>query len=255
MLKKSILLFLAAISTFSFVKAQEQSIQRTFKLVTQAKSYYEGFQQLTGTNEFSYQSLRDDVTASMLTRCTDGNMAIEWKTAVLPSEILSDGAGFMWLAAVDHTTEGKKFNVYINGQPRFTFISSGQQEREFSGEEGSRLGFTTVSSDQHGDFHGYMWTWLPKSWLIAGKSQTIKIVGEAAGSNSWIIVYQANDALAYLRNSAKYSTWAEINAEPQNNGYKVVINAPTAKSGEQITVEFAKEKRIFQLAANDKCSQ
>jgi alpha-mannosidase len=236
------------------VIAQDQSIQRTFKLSALAQSYYEGFQKNIGGNEFTYQSLRDDITASMLTRCTDGNMAIEWETATLPKEYTGDGAGFMWLAAADHTTEGKKFSVYINDQLRFTYISSGKQEKEFVNNEGGKLGFTTVSTDQHGDFHGYMWAWLPKSWLVQGKPQKIKIIGEAAGSNSWIIVYQAKDALTYLMNSARYSTWAEFTVTPGNKGYQVVMQAPLTKAGEEITVESGKLKLNYQLVTGNENS-
>jgi len=70
MLKKHfyMLLSLAFSLTLNTSKAQDQSIQRTFQLAAQAKSYYEGFQKNIGKNEFSYQSLRDDVTSGLLTR-------------------------------------------------------------------------------------------------------------------------------------------------------------------------------------------
>lgn len=236
------------------VVAQDQSIQRTFKLSALAQSYFEGFQKNIGGNEFSYQSLRDDVTSSLLTRCTDGTMAIEWETAFLPKDSIMDGAGFVWLAATDHTTEGKKFSVFINGQLRFTYISSGQQEKEFVNAAGGKLGFTTVSTDQHGDLHGYMWAWLPKSWLVPGKAQTIKIIGEAAGSNSWIIVYQARDALSYLKNTAKYSTWAEFMVIAGKKEYQIVMQAPLSKAGEHISVESGKLKQNYILVAGNESS-
>lgn len=241
-----LILFISLISFSS--GAQDQSIQRTFKIVALAKSFNEGFQKNIGKNEFSYQSLRDDVTESLITRCTDGSLAIKWETSPVTNNI-KEGAGFVWLAAVDHTTEGKKFNVFVNDILRFTFISSGNPEREFAGNDGGKMGFTGISTDQHGDFHGYMWTWLPESWLIAGKPQTIKIVGEAAGSNSWIIVFKAKDALAYLLNSAKYSTWSELTATPDKKGYFVSMNAPLNKVGEKIMIEFNKEKQTAQLVA------
>ena len=247
-----VLLFISLISYSA--RAQDQSIQRTFKIAALAKSFNEGFQRNTGKNEFSYQSLRDDVTESMLTRSTDGTLAIEWETSPVTQSIKA-GAGFIWLAAVDHTTEGKKFSVYINDILRFTFISSGNPEREFAGEDGGKMGFTGISTDQHGDFHGYMWTWLPESWLIAGKPQSIKIVGEAAGSNSWIIVFQAKDALAYLLNSAKYSTWSELIATPNNKTYQTVLNAPLTKAGEKITIKYGKEEQsVLLIAGIENCS-
>lgn len=235
-------------------EAQDRSIHHTFQLAKRAQNYFEGFQENTGNNQFSYPSLRDDVTSSLITRCTDGTMAIEWKTATLPWVITSDTVGFLWMASADHTTEGKKFEIFINGVPRFTFISSGQQQKEFRNKDGGTLGFSGISGDQHGDYHGYMWIWAPKDWFEAGQPQTIRIVGEAAGSNSWIIVYQAKDALSFLLKSAKYSTWSEFTATPAAKQYQATLKCPLAKSGENITVKYGQEEKVYQLTANDEFS-
>jgi len=236
------------------ILAQDPSIQRTFELASKTHSFSEGFYHNKGGNEFIYQSLRDDITASLLARCTDGKMAIQWETAVLPSEISSESVGFLWLAAVDHTTEGKKFKMYINDKYFFTYTSSAEQLREFRNDNGGVMGFTTISTDQHGDYHGYMWVSIPKKWLIPGKGQTIKIVGEAEGSQSWIIVYQAKDALSFLLNSAKYSAWSEFSATLKNNEYQVTFRAPSTKADEQITVNYNKVEKTYKLLLKDKQS-
>jgi alpha-mannosidase len=99
-----------------------------------------------------------------------------------------------------------------------------------------------------------MWVWLPKEWLIPGQPQTIKIVGQAEGSNSWIIVYQATDALDFLLNSAKYSTWSELTATPSEKNYNVIFKSPQTKAGEKITVSYGKEKHVYQLTPGTDCS-
>ncbi|MEI6061670.1 MAG: hypothetical protein WCR72_13245, partial [Bacteroidota bacterium] len=236
------------------VLAQKQDMMRISKLAARVQSYHEGFIQNTGTNDFTYPSLRDDATSGLLTRCTDGTMAIEWKTDSLPQEISNQGEGFLWMATVDHTTEGKKFGVFINDKLRFTYISSGNQEMEFRNSEGGILGFTRISTDLHGDYQGYMWAELPKDWLLEGKPQKIKIVGQTEGSNFWIIVYQIKDALRFLLNSAKYSTWSQLTAKPAENGIAVDFKAPVTKAGENIYISFGKENKVLQLAAANECS-
>lgn len=244
-------MFWFSICSFS----QENSIQNTIRIATKTEGFFEGFARNTGINEFTYQSLRDDVTSCLLTRCTDGNMAIEWQTAVVEENDLKEGAGFVWLAALDHTTQGKRFSVYINDRKCFTFLSSAQPDREFDGEGGAKMGFNTVSNDQHSDFHGYMWVWLPKEWIIQGKSQTIRIVGEAAGSSSWMIVYQATDAVAFLRNSARYSTWAELIAEPEKSRYNITLICPPSKAGEKISIQSGTRLYSSSLELTDSLSK
>ena len=81
-------LFTIILMVFPYcAEAQDQSIQRTFIIADQARSYYEGFLKNTGKNEFTYQSLRDEITTGMLTRCTDGTMAIEWETSAIPRKL------------------------------------------------------------------------------------------------------------------------------------------------------------------------
>ncbi len=46
--------------------------------------YLEGYTQNAGGNDFTYHCFRNDLSKCLLTRCTTGNMAIEWKTQAVP---------------------------------------------------------------------------------------------------------------------------------------------------------------------------
>ena len=75
-----------------------------------------------------------------------------------------------------------------------------------------------VETDQHGDAHGYMILNAPSKWLKKGCTQKIGITGRANNSNSWVIVFQATDALVYLQNSVLQEVEMNLVIE-EKNGY------------------------------------
>jgi len=229
------------------VKAQDPKSRAIEKLVTESKNWFEGFQQNVGANEFSYHSFRSDVGKSLLTRCTDGTMAIEWKTQAVPSGYNQPEAGFLWIAALDLTKQPLAFDVYLNGQKRFEITSSEQKNWQLSAADGGRLSFTTVETDQTGDAHGYMSLVAPQSWLIKGQGQTIKIAGRASNDNTWIIVYQANDALDYLQKSTLYELWGTLSIEKTNRDLQCSLNASKSLAGIDLTYTSSGKTKSLKL--------
>lgn len=75
---------------------------KQFNFAVNSKNNLEGFSKNLNENNFQYHSLRIDVTEGMLTRCTDGNMEIEWETQKI-SENSKAGYWFTWIAAVEMT--------------------------------------------------------------------------------------------------------------------------------------------------------
>ena len=217
------------------VKAQSPQNKAIENLVTESKNWFEGFQQNVGANEFSYHSFRSDVGKSLLTRCTDGTMAIEWKTQAVPAGFNQPKAGFLWIAALDLTKQPLTFDVYFNGQKRFEITSSEQKNWQLSTADGGRLSFATVETDQTGDAHGYMCLVAPQSWLIKGQGQTIKIAGRASNDNTWIIVYQANDALDYLQKSTLYELWTNLSIEKTGRNLQCNLSASQSLAETELT--------------------
>lgn len=209
------MLFFASLYSKGFNNNAKLIKQYNFAL--KSRNHLEGFSKSLGKNDFSYHSLRPDVTQGLLSRCTDGNMSIEWETQNA-AEILNEGLWFTWIAAVDMKGSGQKFDVYVNDVKRFEFISGSNEDRKFDNPEGGILEFTSIELDQHNDAHGYMSIYLPNSWIKPNQSVKIKIVGEAAGSTTWLIVYKASDVISYIQNLAKYETWIKIefNAEDKS---------------------------------------
>ncbi len=216
-------------------------VRQVLELSGSTKGWFEGFSRNLGGNEFSYSSFRSDVTRGLLTRCTDGKMTIEWETAVVPSDWKGEDAGFVWMAAVNLTTQPGTFDVYFNGVRRFEITASKRKSWELTSPDGGRLAFTIVQTDQYGDAHGYMSLLAPASWIRKGQGQVISITGEAQNQSTWIIVFQADDALSYLHNSVAKDAWMEIDMSKGDAAMSASIVAPMTLAG--TTVQFVSDAR------------
>ena len=231
------------ISTITFLlffawtigSAQDDNLKTIFDLAGKSKNWFEGFQKNIGGNEFTYSSFRNDVTDALITRCTDGKMAIEWETAKVPTNWSQNEAGFLWIAAFDLTSERYIFDLSLNGVKRFEIPTTTKKNWEIKTEDGGRLSFVTVETDQHGDAHGYMSLVAPKSWIKAGEAQQIKIVGREAGSNTWLIIYKATDALAYLQNSVEFDIWMDLVFEVATDNLKGTLVTSSHLAGKELT--------------------
>ncbi len=220
-----------------FQPAAFGQMKEVLELSGNTKGWFEGFRKNLGGNQFPYSTFRSDVTNGLLTRCTDGKMTIEWETAPLPADWTQKEAGFVWIAAVNLTTQPGVFDVSVNGVKRFEITASRQKNWELKTGDGGKLAFTMVQTDQYGDAHGYMTLLAPTAWLHKGTGQTISITGRAENQNTWIIVFQADDALSYLHNSVANDAWMEIDLEKSGDMMSAAIQAPATLAGE--TVQYA----------------
>jgi len=233
--------------------AQDDNMKLLFDLAGKSGNWFEGFQKNAGSNEFTYHSFRNDVSNSLITRCTNGSMEIEWETAAIPETSQQKETGFLWIAALDLTSEKVVFDVFINGKKRFEVTSTEKKQWQINTNDGGSLSFVTVETDQNNDAHGYMNLVAPKSWLNKGKSQKIKVVGRANNSNVWIIVYQATDALAYLQNSIEHDVWMELVLEESNNQLTGKINAPVYLTGNEVTYSTETKNKTMKHREKDGC--
>jgi len=248
MKKREVVFFLFLVS-LSVYGQQPEIFERDILLAEKTISYSEGFKRNTGVNDFTYHSFREDISQSMLTRCTDGNMSIQWETAPVPSKI-EESHGFIWMASMDLTDEKCRFDMFIDGVKRFEIFSGPGPELLTRNIDGGKIDFHTVEIDHHGDAHGYMTLVAPVRWLSPGRPLEIKITGSASGSNTWIIVYKADDALSYLHNKAKYSMFLEASLTGNESGWNLLLQSPQCFTGREIEIT-AGEQRINGLLENN----
>ena len=101
------------------------------------------FKKNSGDNTFSYHTFRNDVTDGLITRCTDGKSGIEWETQPIPETYKQEGAAFIWVAALDLTTDQNIFDVFVNGIKRFEIPTSTTKNWEIESADGGQLSFIT----------------------------------------------------------------------------------------------------------------
>ncbi len=247
MLNRSVIILI--IFTFCIIASNDKekiNLRKQYNFARKSLDHFEGFSKSIGDNDFTYSSLRNDVSDALLTRCTEGNMSIEWLTETVPSDY-KKGAWFTWLAAIDLTTEQNKFSVFVNDIKRFTFISGTDEDKYFDGSDGGKLEYITIQKDQHNDSHGYMSMYAPAEWITPGEPLRIKIVGNAEGKPTWIIIFKATDALGYLHESVKYETWLKVQISTKPNSSEIKIIAPINYVGSNLKYKIGKEEGEFRI--------
>jgi alpha-mannosidase len=234
-------------------QSQNKNFEKLYQLAAGSGNWVEGFQKNVGGNAFSYSSFRNDVTESMITRCTDGKMSMIWETPILLAKIDQDQLCFLWIASLDLTEMKHTFNVSFNGQKRFEITSSPNRDWSITNPEGGKLSFLTVETDLNGDASGYMYLQAPKSWLREGTAQNISITGQADGDNCWVIVYQATDALSYLQKSIEFDVWMKMELEETNKTVNCKIQGPFTLAGKELSLSAnGKNQKILMARVGDK---
>ena len=155
-----------------------------------SQQYLPGFVRAISGQNFDYHSPHPDVRAALLCRATDGKMAVAWETESLPSNYQEPYATFIWITGLGSNIAEKKFNLFINDEYSLTFISSPEKNWMIKGINDVELAFKTMMVDQYTDLFGYMYLKVPVDIIEDGKPLKLKVVGEAAGSNAWFMVFQ-----------------------------------------------------------------
>jgi len=237
MMNRIFSLTLLLLGSFCLNAQNFNEIQKLQELAFKTKNYYEGYSEKILPNLFNYHSFRHDIGASMITRCLETPSPMSWKTEAMPDEILTDGVGFFWITAMDLNTGGAHFDFSFNGIKRFTFSAAGRENWSLESKDGGVLSFTTIHTDQHGDAHGYMYLWVPKSWILPGQKQVMHIVGDQSNQSTWIIVYEASDALSFLQESVEFDAIFSLDYEEKGKNAEIHICSIESVAGKELRLE------------------
>ena len=247
MIRKTLLtgLLIAAIGSATAQNFNE--VQTIRELAKKTENFFEGYSEKTIPNSFTYHSFRHDLGASMISRCLEAPMPMGWKTGIVPVNFAEPNAGFLWIAAMDMNNSGQSFDVWFNGVKRFRIPVERNASWSIPGENGGILEFQSLMLDRHRDSHGYMSMQVPSEWIMPGVKQEIKIQGDGSGSSTWIIIYEAADALAFLKESAGFSGQYRLNASKQNNKYHLDIISAPALAGQKISIKTSSFEKKAEL--------
>ncbi len=92
-----------------------------------------------------------------------------------------------------------------------------------------------------------MTMYAPRGWLKPGKSLSIKILGEAAGENTWVIVFRAGDIIDYLEKSTEFQVWLDLTISPSQGQNQVIFTASENLMGKTLSYRSGGQEGSFVL--------
>jgi len=156
--------------------------------------FFKGYSRSLTAGKFSYHSPQPDVTTSLLLRSIDSSSYIEWETESIPADLKDPSVNFIWMFGIDQNNDSHTYKLFLNGNYILTFanpIDSDVKPWSVQGKEGSSLLFRTTMLDKYDDPMGYAVLKVPSKFLVKGKPQVIKIMGESASSNVWYMTFES----------------------------------------------------------------
>ncbi|MGZ5454990.1 MAG: hypothetical protein ACXWHJ_12230, partial [Candidatus Aminicenantales bacterium] len=66
--------------------------------------------------EMSYHSPYPDISSALISRASDGTMAVEWETEAVPADWKGGPATFVWLAGLATGKGGHRFDLVVDGK-------------------------------------------------------------------------------------------------------------------------------------------
>ncbi len=148
-----------------------------------------GFNRKISGDDFTYHSSIPVATSSLLVRATDGTSFMEWETSPVPAKPGADTLIFVWLAGIGSSPGLASFDLLVNGEKWFTFLTDGSAHWSLSETSGATLSFSSDLTDQHGDHFGFMYLKVPSGKLKAGEPLRLKVRGAKSGKTSWYMTF------------------------------------------------------------------
>ncbi|TFH33784.1 MAG: hypothetical protein E4G95_09230, partial [Bacteroidia bacterium] len=188
-MKKVYLLHLMAailtLTTTSSASSQDQGNPQ--KLLAGYNKYIRG-------EQFSYHSLRPDVSDAMLVRAMGKEMYIEWESEAIPLTFSGGEATFILMVNINVQQENpRNWEISIDGNKEFIITTPSTGDliaKEYNGREGFKMKFDPVEVDKYGDLMGYLYITIPAGNLTPGKPVRFEVIGESANSRSFFIIYR-----------------------------------------------------------------
>ncbi|MEI6695133.1 MAG: glycosyl hydrolase-related protein [Bacteroidota bacterium] len=189
-MNKRYILMIAMLYLFTSASILAQSL-------TPKSHLLKGCTNVVSGESIEYHCFNTAASSAILTRCTSGEMQIEWKTEAIPANYKEKFVTFYWICAFSSgTSHGeRKFDISLNDKKYFsyqTFVNKYEKQWVQKAEDGSELSFEFKGADGLGDISGFMYLKLPVSQFKKGEAVKVKVLGEKADSRDWYMTFLYN---------------------------------------------------------------
>jgi alpha-mannosidase len=232
----TIALVLIALAHLSYGQFRE-SVERNGRVYQSVRGCLEGYAEALGGEVIDYPRIREDRSQALITRATNGTMAIEWLSQRTPPLITESELCFVVSAGImarPNTVVGFRLIVNDKAQCRFSTIDTlGWQAAD---SNGVRLVFDGTLRDQHTDAFGYLRIYVPREMVTPGQSVRFKAVGDSAGSRVWFMVFKDDGVVNYLADRTSNESFCDVLFEPSGKKFDVSMSAPSSWLGRPVTL-------------------
>jgi len=148
-----------------------------------------GYVQKINGSDFRYHSSIPSAEECLILRAGEDDAFMEWETAVLPDNLNSPYATFVWLAGLSSSQGKARYDVSINGSKIISFLINSENEWANKAGDGTTLSFRSDAIDENKDRFGFMSLKIPVELLEKGKPVNIKIAVGALDEYSWLMTF------------------------------------------------------------------
>ena len=153
-----------------------------------------GYVRTIAGDRLDYMCFHPLASTALLTRCTTGEMKIEWETEAVPANAAGQYVEFTWIVSYSTVTSAanRTFAFFINDAKTFDIKSQkgvNPQHWTETAADGSELSFRLVKPDAAGDANGYMTLRVPLARVKKGEPLRLRVVGEKANSSDWFMTF------------------------------------------------------------------
>ena len=214
--------------SFSYSQFRE-SVERNALVLQDLRGCLEGYAEAISGEVINYARIRDDRPEALITRATNGRMAIEWRSQRVPAGILGSEVCFVVSAGVMARPNTLfRFRLFVNGVADCAFSTLDTLSWEAKDSSGIRLVFDGVMRDQHTDAFGYLRIYVPARLITPGRPVEFRAVGDSAGSRVWFMIFKDAGVRDYLSERTANEGFCDLTLEPNARQYDVRFRAPSS---------------------------
>lgn len=125
---------------------------------------------------------------SLIVRASDGKSYMEWETAPAPATD-DETVTYAWLAGLGSNSGNARFDLAVDGEPKFSFWSNGKGQWEEKLDNGWSLSFKEDAVGRYGENFGFMYLTVPKKDIKAGEPLRIGITAGEFHIDSWYMTF------------------------------------------------------------------
>jgi alpha-mannosidase len=193
---------LAALLAASTPTLPAQDVLRS--RVSMPSRWLHGYTQAVSGDWIMYPWAYPGQTKTLLSRTTDGRMAVEWEAERVPQGAADEPVTYLWHAGTASGYGAHRFAFAVNGRTVATFTSgrtADDSEWSVRGEGGATLSFKTTRVGTFHELFGFMWVTAPRA-LFGRGAPVFCVTGEAADSQDY-----------YLGPQERVEAWTRVRPE------------------------------------------